>query len=131
LANEELASVMKIRSSRYKPEAYIFILKAMRYAHTRPGRRGHLTGQEFARVIAEFVRSLYGPLAKNVLEDWGIRETLDFGRIVYDLIDVGQMSKLPEDSLDDFRDVYAFDEEFGDGYDWAEAVLDCLKPKES
>ena len=53
-------------------------------------------------------------MAKAVLEYWGITSTLDFGEIVYLLIEEGIMSKTKHDKIEDFTDVFDFDEEF----DW-------------
>ena len=39
-------------------------------------------------------------------------QTVDFGRIVYSLVDAGLMRKTEDDDLDDFRDVYIFGEIF-------------------
>ena len=54
-------------------------------------------------------------LARTVLARWNIRATADFGEMVYLLIANGAMSKTDEDSLEDFRDVYDFDEAFTPG----------------
>ena len=51
-------------------------------------------------------------MARTVLEYWGIRETLDFGHIVFALVDIGLMRKTEEDSLDDFKDSYPFNTAF-------------------
>ena len=47
-----------------------------------------------------------------MLENWGIRRTEDFGRIVFGMVDAGLLRKTDEDSLDDFTDVFDFDEAF-------------------
>jgi len=49
-----------------------------------------------------------------VLARWNIRATIDFGHMVYLLIDNEFMHKTPEDSVEDFRDVYDFSEAFRD-----------------
>ena len=54
----------------------------------------------------------WGLVAKTVLASWNIRTTLDFGRIVYALIDNDMMQKTEGDSLEDFRDVFDFDQAF-------------------
>ena len=68
----------------------------------------HITGQEFCDGIRRYAIDQYGPLARTVLEYWGIHETLDFGKIVFALVDIGLMRKTEEDSLDDFKGVYDF-----------------------
>ena len=62
--------------------------------------------------IAEYARGQFGPIARSVFDHWGIHATVDFGHIVYNLIDAELMNKTEEDSLDDFRDVYDFEQMF-------------------
>ena len=54
----------------------------------------------------------FGPLAKDVLNFWGVRATEDFGNIVFNLVEAGLLLKTKEDSLADFIDVYDFDAAF-------------------
>ena len=51
-------------------------------------------------------------LAKTVLEGWNIKQTNDFGRIVFGFIDFDMMRKQPEDNPEDFDDIYNFNEAF-------------------
>jgi uncharacterized repeat protein (TIGR04138 family) len=51
-------------------------------------------------------------MSKVVLNRWGVRETGDFGNIVYNLIDVKLMKKSEDDRREDFNDVYDFDDAF-------------------
>ena len=54
----------------------------------------------------------WGLLAKTVLRQWKVKRTEDFGRIVFALIDEGRLRKQADDTIDDFRNVYDFDEAF-------------------
>jgi uncharacterized repeat protein (TIGR04138 family) len=45
-------------------------------------------------------------LADTVLQKWNLNRTLDFGRIVFTLVEAGVLKTTQEDSLEDFRDVY-------------------------
>lgn len=47
-----------------------------------------------------------------MLRRWGVRSTEDFGIMVYALIERGEMRNSPEDSFEDFRGVFDFDEAF-------------------
>ena len=49
-------------------------------------------------------------MATLVLRSWNITTTLDFGRIVFDLIQHDFMQKQPHDRLADFDGVYDFEE---------------------
>ena len=51
-------------------------------------------------------------MAPVVLDHWNVRRTDYFGRIVFAMIEEGLMSKTADDTLDDFRAVYDFDEAF-------------------
>ena len=73
----------------------------------------HITGQQLCIGLREYAIQRYGMLAPVVLRHWNVLRTEDFGRIVYRLIDVGLMSRTPDDSLSDFIGVYEFDEVFG------------------
>jgi len=97
----------------YKFEAYTFVLAALHDTVTRLKKPRHITGGELALGIRKYALDQFGPMAKTVLHHWGIRTTLDFGKIVYSLIDVQLLSKQPEDKLEDFDKVYEFEESFG------------------
>jgi uncharacterized repeat protein (TIGR04138 family) len=47
-----------------------------------------------------------------VLERWGVRDTRDFGEIVYLMIDSGWMTSQETDTVEDFDEVFNFDEVF-------------------
>jgi uncharacterized repeat protein (TIGR04138 family) len=51
-------------------------------------------------------------MAPVVLGHWHIKRTDDFGRIVFAMIGEGLMSKTDDDTMDDFRAVFDFDEAF-------------------
>jgi uncharacterized repeat protein (TIGR04138 family) len=54
----------------------------------------------------------FGMLARDVLEDWGIRSSSDVGDIVYSLIESGDLKRSPTDSRADFDNVLDFDRVF-------------------
>ena len=101
------------KEPRYKLEAYTFVLAGLHETVTNLKKPRHITGQELARGIHAYALEQFGPMAMSVLHHWGIRETLDFGKIVFALISVELLSKQPEDKLEDFDKVYDFDEAFG------------------
>ena len=108
--------------------AYQFLFEALRFTQDRLGRAevpseddesAHISGQELLDGIREFAKDQFGLMAKVVLDTWGIHETADFGHMVYELIDRGQMRKTDRDTLEDFFDRYDFEVAFGqdDAYD--------------
>ncbi|HTQ30800.1 MAG TPA: Minf_1886 family protein, partial [Opitutaceae bacterium] len=54
----------------------------------------------------------FGPLAKTVLNEWGITRCADFGDIVFNLIEYNVFSKNENDRREDFADVYNFEDAF-------------------
>lgn len=111
---EELAET----SGRYHPQAFMFTLKALQHCRDRVKREGHVTGQELTESLRLLAISEYGPMAKSVLNHWGVETTEDFGRIVFQMVESGLLGKTEEDSLDDFRDGFDFETEFVRNYHW-------------
>jgi uncharacterized repeat protein (TIGR04138 family) len=100
------------RDSRYTIEAYNFVLNGLEFYLTKIGEKRHVTGQELTAGLCEFAQKQFGPLAYRVLTSWGIRESEDFGYLVYNLIECGLMSKRESDSLDDFFNVMNIEDYF-------------------
>lgn len=109
-----LEKIQKLIDSNpeYKFEAYSFTLAALHYTMSSLPEPRHVTGREFCEGIRRYAIDQFGALARTVLEYWGIHSTLDFGKIVFALVEVGLMRKTEEDSLDDFKDVYDFKQAF-------------------
>ncbi|MFC1528654.1 Minf_1886 family protein [Candidatus Latescibacterota bacterium] len=97
---------------RYRKEAYLFVLVALEHTVSKLPVRRHLSGQDLSKGIANFARQQYGYMAKTVLDRWGVRSTMDYGEIVYLMIEHGLLSKSGQDSKKDFAHVYNFDKEF-------------------
>lgn len=100
------------KDERYSREAYEFVREALEYTRVWMDRRGHVTGQELLEGIRKYALDQFGPMAKTVLNFWGVKACEDFGHIVFNLVDQKVLSKTPEDSLDDFRSGHDFEEMF-------------------
>ena len=72
----------------------------------------HISGQQLCQAMRIYAHEQYGLLAKNVLNHWGIETTGDFGEIVFNLIEIGEMRKTPYDRREDFNDVFDFRQGF-------------------
>ena len=53
---------------------------------------------------------------------WGVRTTEDFGTIVFLLVDEKLLGKTEDDSIEDFRGVYSFDDAFCTAEYWQEVL---------
>jgi uncharacterized repeat protein (TIGR04138 family) len=114
------------QNSRFPLAAYAAIHKGLDYTMKRKAVVGHVDGQELAVGMAGYLKEEYGPFASLLLNGWGIHSTLDFGRLVFDLVESGMMRKQETDSLEDLSDVYDFETVFGQPFDWLSAIRDDL-----
>jgi len=105
---------------RYPPEAFGFLhdglTRAVESVHgdelPASGQR-HVTGKQLCEHLRDLAIERWGMLAGTVLAKWNIHQTVDFGNMVYLLVDNGFMRKTEDDSLEDFRAVFDFGEAFG------------------
>jgi uncharacterized repeat protein (TIGR04138 family) len=111
------------RDPRYAVGAYEFTRAAVTYASRVLYARGtHVSGQELLEAIRRLALDRFGLLTEDVFRSWGVTKTDDFGEIVFNLVEAEVLSKTPEDSREDFRDVYSFAEVFGAADYWDEVV---------
>ena len=104
------------KNKQYKFEAYSFVMAALHQTVTKLAKPRHISGQELLEGIRAYALEQYGPMARTVLNYWGIEKTEDFGKIVFALVEVGILRKQPGDKLEDFKEVYKFEEVFDKGY---------------
>ena len=76
----------------------------------------HVTGAELLEGIRQFALEQFGLMTRTVFRRWGIFSTDDFGRIVFELIDRGELRKTERDQLSDFFSVYEFEDVFDREY---------------
>ena len=114
---------------RYAYEAYEFVFHALSHTQKLLNRepppeaervegetRYHVSGPELLQGIRDLALREFGLMARIVFHRWGIKNTGDFGEIVFNLIEAGLMSKTDEDTRADFRDVYDLDQALVQGY---------------
>jgi uncharacterized repeat protein (TIGR04138 family) len=99
----------------YPIEAYEFVQQGLSFTVQKlhgevrdPSKNRHVTGQDLCEGLRDLALTNWGLLARTVLERWNIRKTIDFGRIVFALVENGYMQKTDEDFIDDFKDVFDF-----------------------
>jgi len=106
----KIAALLKVldKDKRYNPEAYSFVMAGLDFTMKKLKRKGHVTGHELAEGLKDYAIEEFGPMARTVLEYWGIKSTDDFGEIVFNMIDAGMLGKTEQDSKSDFNNVYDF-----------------------
>jgi uncharacterized repeat protein (TIGR04138 family) len=118
MVGQNLLEKLRELNPRYSDAAYLFVLSALQYAIDRLDDARHITGQELAEGCRDLAIEQFGPMARTVLEHWGIHATSDMGEIVYGLIECHVLIKQDSDTLEDFQDVFDFDETFDRNYPW-------------
>lgn len=117
--DDRVLDELRRRNPRYHESAYSFLLAALQYVIERLPEPRHITGAELAEGVRDLAIDRFGPMARTVLEHWGIRATADLGELVFALVECGILIKQEEDSLDDFADVFDFDDAFERDYPWS------------
>jgi uncharacterized repeat protein (TIGR04138 family) len=102
---------------RYQREAYIFLRDALDFT-TKQQKKAkgttvrHVSGPELLEGVRQYALKEFGPMVITVFDSWGIHATEDVGHMVFNLINAGIFGKTDEDSIEDFKNVYDFQEAF-------------------
>src|SRR5213083_2620229 len=102
---------------RYQRDAYVFLRDALDFTTKQQKKvKGvsvrHVTGPELLDGVRRYALKEFGPLVMTVFDSWGIRSCEDIGNMVFNLINAGVFVKTDEDSIEDFKNVYDFEEAF-------------------
>jgi uncharacterized repeat protein (TIGR04138 family) len=102
---------------RYQREAYIFLRDSLDFTTKQQKKvKGttvrHVSGPELLEGVRQYALKEFGPLVVTVFDNWGIRSCEDIGHMVFNLIGAGIFGKTDEDSIEDFKSVYNFDDAF-------------------
>ena len=116
----EIVSLICKEDPRFDRKAYDFVrlgldhtVKELRKKDSaRAEKSRHVSGPELLEGLKSYALEQFGPLAKTVLNAWGIRRCRDFGDIVFNLIEYNVFSKTENDRREDFADIFEFDEAF-------------------
>lgn len=115
---DELLDRIRSQDSVFHERAYLFVLAGLEYCQQRRDVRGHISGRELAESCRDFAIDQFGLMARTVLSYWQLHTTEDIGRVVFELIDLGLLMKQESDRIEDFREVFDFDEAFEARYPW-------------
>jgi uncharacterized repeat protein (TIGR04138 family) len=102
---------------RYQREAYVFLRDALDFTTKQQKKiKGatvrHVAGTELLEGVRQYALKEFGPMVITVFDSWGIRCSEDIGHMVFNLIGAGIFGKTEEDSIEDFKNVYDFEEAF-------------------
>ena len=105
------------QDSRYPEQAYYFVADAVSYTIKQRDANdasagSHVSGGELLDGLRNYALEQFGPLALDVLAEWGITRTEDFGNIVFNMIEHRLLGKSDSDTRDDFANGYDFRQAF-------------------
>ena len=116
----EIIDQIRKEDPRFDKRAYFFLrhgldhtVKEMRKRdQERMQKSQHVSGPELLTGLRDYAIEQFGPMAKLVLNEWGVRRCSDFGDMVFNLIDYNVFSKTDADRREDFSEVYSFEDAF-------------------
>lgn len=102
---------------RYSRDAYVFLRDALDFTTKQQKKiKGttvrHVSGPELLEGVRQYALKEFGPLVITVFGYWGLHTSEDIGHMVFNLIGAGIFGKTDEDSIEDFKNVYEFQEAF-------------------
>ena len=124
---DEVLEQILAKDPRYSREAYLFVREALDFTQKLVGKenRGtvrHVSGQELLDGIRQFALQQFGPMTVTVLEEWGVKSCLDFGEIVFNMVEIGLLAKTDRDTRNDFQNGYSFTDAFRKPF-WPQSKL--------
>lgn len=113
---EETLDLIVENDPRYHRDAYYFVRDALDVAQkkfcSKKNEPQHVSGQQLLAGIREHALDEFGPMTITVLEEWGINRCEDFGELVFNMVEQSLLGKTDDDSRNDFKDGYKFEEAF-------------------
>ena len=133
--DEELEKIVA-KDPRYTREAYLFVREALDHTQKIIGKPPkddaprHVSGQQVLNGIREYGLQQYGPMTMAVLNEWGLRCCEDFGEIVFNMVENSLLAKTEQDTRDDFKGGYSFEDAFRKPFVPARGTTGQSKPAE-
>lgn len=115
---QEALEKILAQDNRYHAEAYAFLRDALdstikrRKKSRKESAATHVSAVELLDGFRLHALQEFGPMAVTVLSYWGVRQTEDVGHMVFNLVNAGVFGKTDEDTLENFRNVYQFEDVF-------------------
>lgn len=98
------------KERRFHPHAYFLLKDALdftlkRIAAGNGGQPRHVSGAELLIGFRDFALEQFGPMASTLLLEWGIKDGIHVGAMVFHLIDEQVFGKQESDTPEDFHGV--------------------------
>ena len=111
------------KDARFDREAYVFLrqgltfcqksaLKSPRHATPLRPPESHVSVADLLDGLRGYALEEYGPMAKTVLNAWGVENCEHFGEIVFNMVECRLLSITEKDTREEFQKGYDFDTAF-------------------
>ena len=114
-AFEEIVEQIVANDQRYHREAYVFVRDSLRLTVEIAIKAGHDSGvhaNDVLNGLRDSAVKQFGPMAKFVLEQWGIHRCPDFGEILFNMADIGFLANSAKGCRTAFAEGFDFDAAF-------------------
>lgn len=124
----EAVAIAIANDRSYRPEGYQFLRESLeatlkkrakskgsrvsRQSGEQSAPSSHVTAGELLDGFRLQALREFGPMAVTVLEYWGIRNSGDVGKMVFNLVEAGAFGRTENDSIEDFEHGFDFQEAF-------------------
>lgn len=113
-----IREVRILHRRRYAEAAYFFVLEALDYSmfiagkSRLQGEERHLSCEELLYGLRRYASEEFGPLAPVTFRSWGIQKTDDFGAIVFQMCEIGLLSRREQDREELFHEAFDIEQAF-------------------
>ena len=120
------------KDPRFSASAYDFVRRSLdqslrKFVPKEEERPAHVRGHQLLEGFRQLALLEFGPMAKTVLNEWGIENCSQVGEIVFQLVQHGILGKSETDRPEDFQEIWTFTEAFVTPFQPQKAALTVRK----
>lgn len=111
----EMLFSIKEKNGKYPEKAYLFafkILKDLAKNNKNQQKSENIKAANLLITFRNYALNEFGPMTASVLQEWNICSCRDLGNVIFDLVNAGVLEKDETDRIEDFEEIYDFNEAF-------------------
>lgn len=111
----EMLFSIKEKNVKYPEKAYLFafkILKDLAKNNKNQQKSENIKAANLLITFRNYALNEFGPMTASVLQEWNICSCRDLGNVIFDLVNAGVLEKDETDRIEDFEEIYDFNEAF-------------------
>ncbi|HEY0811051.1 MAG TPA: Minf_1886 family protein, partial [Longimicrobiales bacterium] len=79
ILDDNVLDRLRDRYPQYQETVYLFVLSSLHHVIEQLPEPRHITGRELTAGVRDLALTRFGPMARTVLEHWGVHSTEDVG----------------------------------------------------